>query len=226
MKPRLLDLYCGAGGATRGYQRAGFHVTGVDSRPQPHYCGDAFVQADVMTQISLYWMSDFDAIHASPPCQRWSKGTKPTGNPEEHPDLITPTRWMLKKIDRPYIIENVPGAPLEDYITLCGASFADLRVIRHRRFECNFFVMAPPHQRHPDVWHYRGRREQGIEHVPVVSYVSLAGNQAPADDARDAMGIDWMSLNELDQAIPPAYTHHIGKFLMAFLRGQEEVSGG
>src|SRR4051812_17294288 len=119
----LLDLFCGAGGATKGYQRAGFHVVGVDISPQPNYCGDGFIQVDAID--FLEYGADalpytIHAIHASPPCQRWSSKTR---NPENHPDLITPMRELLEETGLPYVIENVPRSPLVNPIQLCGSSF-------------------------------------------------------------------------------------------------------
>src|SRR3972149_6341276 len=127
-KPSLLDLFCGAGGAARGYQRAGFYVVGVDIKPQPHYCGDEFYRADALT----YPLDGFDAIHASPPCQRysWCALQKYRIN---HPDLIGAVRYELVKSGKPYIIENVAGARklLLNPIKLCGTMF-DLPIWRHR----------------------------------------------------------------------------------------------
>src|SRR5258708_3221021 len=120
MKPKLLDLFCKAGGATRGYQRAGYYVVGVDIEPQPHYCGDEFVQANALTDP----LDGFDVIHASPPCQHftnmlnWDESKK-----DAHPDYIDSIRQRLQATGKPYIIENVPGAPVERMIMLCGAMF-------------------------------------------------------------------------------------------------------
>src|SRR4051794_5410435 len=146
-RPRLLDLFCGAGGAARGYQRAGFHVVGVDNRPQPRYAGDEFVQAD-----ALEWddFDGFDAVHASPPCQLWAEGSRWHGN--SHPDLITPLRPLLEQSGLPYIIENVPEAPLRRDVVLCGTQFGlqaeGFEVRRHRAFELNWPLgtLVPPCQ--------------------------------------------------------------------------------
>ena len=133
MTLKALDLFCGAGGATRGLQQAGFHVTGVDIRPQKRYCGDAFHQADAMT----FPLAGYDLIWASPPCQRYTKGAKRNGTSMNHPDLIGPVRERLIASRTPYIIENVETARphLIDPVRLCGTQFG-LGVFRHRLFEC------------------------------------------------------------------------------------------
>lgn len=213
---RLLDLFCGAGGAACGYQRAGFYVVGVDNKPQKHYCGDEFFQADALT----YPLAGFDVIHASPPCQRWSIGSaKLRAEGKEYPDCLTPIRARLQKTGTPYVIENVQGAPLQGYvIRLCGLMF-DLKVFRHRFFECSELIRKPSHPSHKGK--YIGE-----------DYYSVCGhggkwklwNAAPraiskgsVDEWRDAMGIDWMTRQELTQAIPPAYTHYIGNQLVKML---------
>jgi DNA (cytosine-5)-methyltransferase 1 len=144
-KPKLLDLFCCGGGAARGYQMAGFHVTGVDIVPQPKYIGDDFHQGDALEFVALHG-HEFDAIHASPPCQAFCS-LKHMPNQCVHENLIPQTRAALIATGKPYVIENVPGAPLIDAITLCGTMFglrtecgAELR--RHRRFETNWFLMC------------------------------------------------------------------------------------
>lgn len=136
-RPRLLDLFCGAGGAARGYQMAGFHVTGVDIKAQPRYAGDVFIQGDALEYCREHG-HEFDAIHASPPCQAFT-ALKAMWNSREHPDLLTPTRELLREIGRPYVIENVPGAPMDTYVMLCGSMFLlgceDAELRRHRHFE-------------------------------------------------------------------------------------------
>src|SRR5713101_1334840 len=131
MKPRALDLFCRAGGSTKGLQRAGFHVTGVDWKRQPRYCGDLFVQADALRPP--FDLGAFDLIWASPPCQAdsilrqlpWLKG-------KEYPRLIAPVRRLLSAAGVPWVIENVPGAPLSGF-ELCGRQFG-LPLYRHRVF--------------------------------------------------------------------------------------------
>lgn len=138
-KPRLLDLFCGAGGAAMGYHRAGFEVVGVDLKPQKHYPFE-FHQADALEFLAEHGR-EFDVIHASPPCQAHT--SLKNLHDKDYPELIEPTRRLLEKTGLPYIIENVVGAPLRNPILLCGSSFG-LRVRRHRLFESNWFLIAPP----------------------------------------------------------------------------------
>jgi DNA (cytosine-5)-methyltransferase 1 len=141
-KFRLLDLFCCAGGAGVGYDRAGYEVVGVDIDPQPNYPFE-FVQADALT-LSPKFIASFDVVHASPPCQSYSDLAKRNGNGHEWPRLIGPVRNMLIRSGLPYIIENVDGAPLRDPVVLCGTMFPKLRVLRHRLFEANFEIVRPP----------------------------------------------------------------------------------
>lgn len=207
---RLLDTFCGAGGCTKGYQRAGFYVVGVDIKPQPHYCGDEFVQADALDFIREHG-HEYDVIHASPPCQEYS-GTKSWHPDSKHPDLVRQTRIAMLDIGKPYIIENVVGAPLENPIKLCGTMF-DLYVIRHRLFETNPLILFPPgycNHRLPVV-------QCGKRPVRWEQYHSVVGHFSDVEYGRLAMGIDWMTGAELSQAIPPAYTEWIGKKLLEML---------
>ncbi len=213
-RPRLLDLFCCAGGAAVGYHRAGFDVVGVDIKPQPNY-PFTFVQADCMA-LDLDWVRSFDAIHASPPCQAYSVTRKIRDSGDKHPDLVEPTRATLKASGLPYIIENVVGAPLVDPITLCGTMFG-LKVFRHRLFECSFFVLTPPHQTHDgSTGSSRGysTNESGRN-----GYICVAGNNFVREHGAAAMGIDWKTTRpELAQAIPPAYTEWLGKRLLLEVR--------
>jgi DNA (cytosine-5)-methyltransferase 1 len=216
-RPRLLDLFAGAGGAAVGYHRAGFDVVGVDLAPQPRY-PFAFVQADALDYCREHG-HEFDAIHASPPCQAYSAlsvvNRKRASN---HPRLIEPARRVLQDTGIPYVIENIVGAPLNTTIQLCGSSFG-LRVRRHRRFESNVMLFAP-HCRHSDQGRPVGVFGDHPESAPLKAHARGGGfNRADSiEDARDAMGIDWMEWSELTQAIPPAYTEWIGGFLLAWLR--------
>ena len=214
MKPRLLDLFCGAGGAAMGYSRAGFDVIGVDVVDQPHYPFE-FIKADALT-FPLDWVPD--AVHASPPCQAYSagkniwKGRLPDGR---HPDLVAPIRARLAAAGVPYVIENVVGAPLLNATMLCGDMFG-LGVKRHRLFETSFFIWNPPvcRKRHPDffvsVFGGGAKAKKSGRGLAKTNVVHAA--------ASTAMGIDWMTRDELSQAIPPAYTEHIGGFLLDHLR--------
>jgi DNA (cytosine-5)-methyltransferase 1 len=216
VRPRLLDLFCGAGGATKGYQRAGFHVTGVDISPQPRYCGDEFVLADALE----FPTDGFHAIHASPPCQAYSVANN-IHQTATHPRLIEPVRERLIAASVLYVIENVPGAPLRSPFLLCGRTFG-LGVKRHRLFESTELILTEPCPHgHPGDWllvfgdtvlergHQSGRAKGG---GPVIHRRHVG-----IDRGREAMGIDWMTRDELSEAIPPAYTEWIGRHLMAAL---------
>jgi DNA (cytosine-5)-methyltransferase 1 len=206
VRPRLLDLFCKAGGAGMGYHRAGFDVTGVDIEPQKNY-PFAFVQADALEHVAAEGRS-FSAIHASPPCQAYSIAARYTGR--EYPDLLAPTRAALVASGRPWVIENVPGAPMRADYRICGCTVGLPRLRRVRWFETSWhhFEMSPP-----------------CEHTELA--VTVVGHGTPSwvreqhgrnmtiADWRDAMGIDWMNRGELAQAIPPAYTEHIGRELMS-----------
>ncbi len=188
-----------------GYYRAGFDVTGVDIAPQPRY-PFAFVRGDALEYAAAHG-HEYDAIHASPPCQAYSKTQRIQGN--QHPDLIAATRGVLQATGRPYVIENVPGAPLLNPVQLVGSMFG-LRTMRPRLFECSFavpFRLAPP----PAARHAKmGRLAREGE------YVHIAGH-GHAGQWREAMGIDWMTRDGLSQAIPPAYTEYVGAHLLQAL---------
>lgn len=211
-RPRLLDLYCGGGGAGEGYNRAGFDVVGVDINPQGNY-PFAFIQADCLSLDPMF-VAGFDAVHASPPCQRYTRkaanwGRKRT-NWIEHPDLVAATRAMLEAAGKPYVIENVVGAPIRADITLCGTMFG-LRIIKHRNFELSFpaaYILPP------------------CDHSDV--YNPWQGKGRSADKLRAAQGIDWLPISggasrkngytgDLFNAIPPAYTEFVGGLLLDHL---------
>ena len=202
---RALDLFCGAGGATRGLQQAGFHVTGVDLVHSPRYCGDNFSQLDALKMFPRV-LQAFDFIWASPPCQAHT-AMRTMHNAKSHADLIPATRAMLKAAGVPYVIENVEGAPLENAVTLCGTMFhlgaagAELR--RHRIFETSFPVSPKP-----QCSHGAGADVLGIYGGHVRNRSRTSGSRGKpdftADDGAAAMGVDWMTLGELSQAIPPA----------------------
>lgn len=207
MKPRLLDLFCCAGGAAKGYADAGFEVVGVDIDPQPNY-PYRFFQLDWADFIRLYGLDTFDAIHASPPCQFYSNAQRIMDN--EHPDLIGPVREALKASGLPYIIENVAGAPLINPIELCGSMFG-LGTYRHRLFETSFPIVAPPHPTHTAKTTKMGRAVKDGEMMHVVGHFSGVAK------AREAMDIPWMKRDELREAIPPAYTEYIGNQILTAL---------
>ncbi len=216
-KLRLLDLFCGAGGCSVGYHRAGFDVVGVDNRPQPHYPFE-FHQADALEYCAEHWQ-EFDAIHASPPCQIHSRTRNLKTTRNDHVDLIPATRMALIATGRPYVIENVPGAPLINPLMLCGSMFG-LGVLRHRLFECNPPLWFPPTQCNHvgsvlPMW-WKSRRE-ALERGEKFAYITVAGKSFLMAEAKKAMGIDWMIRSELSQAIPPVYTEWIGTQLLAHL---------
>lgn len=218
-RPRLLDLFCGAGGCSVGYHRAGFDVVGVDVKPQPRY-PFAFVQGDALDYLREHGR-EFDAIHASPPCQGYSQARFVVSTKgKEYPMLLDDTHALLTAVGRPWIIENVIGSPLTG-ATLCGTMFG-LDVRRHRVFEGSFMLMAPGEScRHrvTDYGVYAGKvTKLGTR---AVAYTASTGRThyrpelAQAAHAAEAMGIDWMTLKELSQAIPPAYTAFLGAQLLA-----------
>jgi DNA (cytosine-5)-methyltransferase 1 len=216
-RPRLLDLFCGAGGAAMGYNRAGFDVVGVDIRPQPNYPFE-FIQADALDYLAELherplhvW---YEAIHASPPCQTYTTMNNRHGS--DSPPLITETRALLEATGLPYVIENVPGARshMLEPATITGETVG-LRVHRPRLFETNWTLMVSraPRQRDPVAVYGKqdGRR----------LWTRADGSELRAalwPEASVAMGIDWMTWDELCEAIPPAYTELIGHQLRQHVR--------
>lgn len=204
-----------------GYARAGFRVVGVDLAEQPNYPFE-FHQADALT-LDWDWVMSFDAIHASPPCQSYSDLAKRNGNADSWPRLIEPVREMLNNTGKPWIIENVEGAPLIDPILLCGTMFPSLRVIRHRLFESNIELVAPAHlsrKQHPLVFTHDKRKPHYGKLNQDVSFVQVTGGgNCSMANAQHAMGIDWMTKKvELNEAIPPAYTEFLGNQLLAAVK--------
>lgn len=210
---RLLDLFAGAGGCTVGYMQAGFCVTAVDNNAKAlrRNPADETIVGDALEVLAdVGFVSRFDAIHASPPCQRHSSmsSCRP-GLADSYPDLISQVRHGLVASGRAYIIENVIGAPLIDPVVLCGQMFG-LELYRHRAFESNITMAAPQHPTHEVPASRAGHWTPG-------TVMSVAGHISPMWKAREVMGIDWMSRDELVEAIPPAYTEHIGRQLLAHL---------
>lgn len=216
MKPRLLDLFCGAGGASVGYHRAGFDVVGVDIEPQPHYPFE-FHQGDAIAYLIAHWR-EFDAGHASPPCLAHTDLQKQSKR--FYLDLIAPTRAVLAQLPLPYVIENVEGAPLRDPLLLCGAMFPELRVYRHRLFETNWPLTVPDHPPHRELTFTHDKRKphygRPLDLTAMRVQVTGGGN-APVWAKAQAMGIDWMTGAELNQAIPPVYAEWVGGQLAARL---------
>jgi DNA (cytosine-5)-methyltransferase 1 len=246
-------LYCGAGGAAMGYNRAGFDVVGVDLKEQPNYPFE-FIQSDVF-DLEPDFLQQFDVIHASPPCQAYSFASLSWRNKgKKYPDLLEPTRDMLTETNKPYIIENVVGAKLIKPLKLCGTMF-NLRVIRHRLFEISAeqWIYPPCGCRHngsvrngdyavvincSPIGNYSAggdkelRKKLNKEYAERVNtrYCTVVGHGGNGSarylDWCDAMGIAWMNKHptltknkyDLTQAIPPAYTEHIGKLLLGGLK--------
>jgi DNA (cytosine-5)-methyltransferase 1 len=212
-RPRLLDLFCCAGGAGAGYNMAGFEVVGVDNKPQRNYPFE-FIERDALT-LDPEFIASFDAIHASPPCQSYSDLAKRNGNGHEWPRLIEPVREILINSGLPYVIENVEGAPLIEPVVLCGTMFPGLRVLRHRLFEANFEIALPPHPKHPKVHTFDKRKSHFGKTDEWEDFVQVTGGgNCSLAAAKEAMGIDWMSKGEINEAIPPAYTEYIGRELL------------
>lgn len=205
---RMLDLFCGAGGAAVGYHRAGFEVVGVDINPQPNYPYE-FHLADALD----FPLEGFDAIHASPPCQSFTAyRRRGDGVGDSYPDLIDPIRRRLEAARVPWVIENVAGAPLRSPVMLCGSSFG-LDVQRHRYFESNVALLVPS----CDHSWQTPRFPCATNRTNLRRTVEVGVWRIPLAEQRTAMGIDWMTLRELTEAIPPAYTEHIGRQLLAQL---------
>jgi DNA (cytosine-5)-methyltransferase 1 len=187
-----------------GYDRAGFEVEGVDIKPQPHY-PFKFYQGDALT----FPLEGYDAYHASPPCQAWSQATAAYRNRGyEYPELIAPIRERLIHTGLPYVIENVVPAPLTQWLKLCGTFFG-LRTYRHRIFETNFLIFQPGHLKH----YLRSANKQRKEAWANGQMICVTGD-AGVTIPREVMAIEWMNGEELSQAIPPAYTEYIGKYLL------------
>lgn len=200
-----------------GYHRAGFDVVGIDLSPQPRFPFQ-FIQSDALT-LDRDFLLSFDAIHASPPCQSYSDLAKRNRNADKWPRLIEPVRELLISTGLPYVIENVEGAPLLNPIVLCGTMFPGLRVIRHRLFESNFQILVPDHRKHPKVHTFDKRKSHYGKTNEWTDFVQVTGGgNSTIAAARDAMGIDWMSKGELNEAIPPAYTEFIGTQLLNYLQ--------
>jgi DNA (cytosine-5)-methyltransferase 1 len=234
MKPRLLDLFCGAGGAAAGYHRAGFDVVGVDIKPQPNY-PFMFVQADALKVLACLldpdesepyqdWLPPtkpihpYDAIHASPPCQAFTAyRRKGHGVGDGYDDLIADTRELLNATGLPWVIENVEGAPLRSPLKLCGSMF-DLDVQRHRYFESDWPIDDPSWSCRHDIWTPRfpaatNRKPNSRRTVEVGVW------RIPLETQKRAMGVDWdCTLEELSEMVPPAYTEFIGTQLLAHIQ--------
>ena len=208
---RLLDLFCGAGGAAMGYHRAGFDVVGVDIAPQPHYPFE-FHQGDALDYLAAHWQ-EFDAIHASPPCQASTALTKGTNRGRLYVNLIPATREMFAQIDAPTVIENVQGSDVRRDLTLCGEMFG-LGVIRHRYFELGGWSAEQPRHR-PHRGRVSGYRHGQWFDGPYVAVYGDGGGKGSVPEWQHAMGIDWTDVRKsIAEAIPPAYTEYVGRQLI------------
>lgn len=225
---KMIDLYCGGGGCAMGYHRAGFdEIIGVDIVDRPNY-PFKFVKMDALEFLRTTDLSDVQFIHASPPCQCYSKLKYLSGNVEKweenHVDLVAPTRELLVKTGKPYVIENVEGAPLINPIRLCGSQFENMYTQRPRLFESNISLNKPdtPVVRHKTLKLGHGIAEDG--------YITVAGTRTPMgmNEVQTKLyygfalgGIDWMTLEELTQAVPPCYTEWIGKQIIEYLENKD-----
>lgn len=220
---RILDGFSGAGGAGEGYRRAGFEVVGIDIERHDNYKPGWLVVMDMMAALhDRSWLSTFDVVHVSPPCQGYSTMSA-LPNAKEYPKLIAECRRLLQEWGGPYVIENVMGAKREmrDPIMLCGSMF-DLsgmgrdgvrrQLRRHRLFESNIPLLAPGCNHHGEPVGVYGMGGGGKQ---------TRGYKAHLEDARESMGIDWMGYDDLREAIPPAYTEYIGVQLVRHLQSQE-----
>jgi DNA (cytosine-5)-methyltransferase 1 len=222
----LLDLFCGAGGAAKGYHDAGLDVMGIDKEPQPHY-PFPFVQADALEALKAVISGEIlgvNAIHASPPCQAYSslRHVHPDTD-QKYPKLVEPLRFLLRRAGVPYVIENVEGAPLENPVILCGSHFGlstywegrgTVGLKRHRLFETNWPLPDP------------GPHDHSLPAMPVYGHGGksrgclIGWGKGGAQACREVMGIDWMTRDELNEAIPPAYTQYVGAHLMQYLESE------
>jgi len=246
VRPLLLDLFCCAGGAGMGYRRAGFDVIGVDVTDQPNYAPGPFVRGDALAVLDALlhglgvkvpgrrpvYARELAAVHASPPCQAHTALTKGNrgrnGWEDAHVDLVPPTRARLDRLGLPYVIENVQGSPVRRDLVLCGLHFG-LRVFRHRYFELGGGWSMDPltcNGRSDHAGHRVAGWRHGVKYAgDMVAVYGDGGGKGSVAEWQAAMGIDWTAdRRELAEAIPPAYTQHIGRGLLAALGRQENAA--
>lgn len=228
VQPRILDLFCGVGGASEGYSRAGFEVVGVDLADQPRYPGP-FVRHDALA-LDLRFVRSFDAVHASPPCQ-FATALRHAPGGKVHPNLIPATRDLLQRSGLPYVIENVEGARdhLREPVRLCGTMFGlgaqGCELHRHRLFEANFPIPARQclHGGLPVIGVYGGHaRKRAKRHGGRGTRDAWVGGHRAA--ASEAMGIGWATLAEISEAIPPDFTEYVGRALLAHLQQRKAAA--
>ena len=232
-KPRLLDLFSGAGGCARGYMDAGFYVVGCDIVAQPRYCGDEFYQDDALAVLDLllaggiwhgYRLSDFAVIHASPVCKAYTQlNLSPK---EKHEKLIAPVIERLRQSGKIFVVENVAGArrELPGALWLCGSMFA-MKIWRHRLFESNILLFAPgPCQHKGSPISVHGHHGWDHSEWRITAKGERRYRRCSPEESKAAMGIDWMQRDELSESVPPAYTRYIGEQLMPVVLANREVA--
>lgn len=220
---KLLDLFSGAGGAAVGYHRAGFEVSGVDVVRQPNYPYECF-QCDAVgllkNRAMKPWIAEYDVLHASPPCQPFSAyRRRGDGVGDNYTDLINEVRDALIAHGLPYVIENIPRSPLHNPVTVCGSSFG-LDLQRHRLFESNLPLVAPPCNHEWQTPRFLSSSNRGNLRRTVEVGAGRCSREAPG-----AMGIDWMTGEELSEAVPPAYTEFLGRQIHAWIRARTKPAG-
>jgi DNA (cytosine-5)-methyltransferase 1 len=221
MSMKILDLFCGAGGAGYGYHQAGFKVVGVDINPMPNYPFE-FHQADALTYLAEYG-HEFDAIHASPPCQASSALTKGTNQGKRYVNLIPATRELLSQFEQPSVIENVQGSDLRRDLTLCGEMFG-LSVIRHRYFEARNWTPIPLDHK-PHRGRVAGYRHGEWFEGPYFAVYGDGGGKGTVEQWQEAMGMHWTGVRkEIAEAIPPAYTRFIGGQINARVESNQAMN--
>lgn len=225
-RPLLYDLFCGAGGAAKGYEDAGFRVVGIDCQRQPRFAGSGFIQLDVFEFMRRYGAGEYPeaaCFHASPPCQHYTRIAQRLGRSvaRKHPHMITDTRLALEATGLPWVMENVVEARefMPNAIILCGSSFG-LDVRRHRLFDSNSLLFSLPCSHSWQTPRFRsldGRRKQAACVVGVHGHLNYAGEKEVRERA---MQISWMTPAELAQAVPPAYTKFVGEQLLLHVSGE------